>query len=142
FHEGFDFSDDQVLHWRLSRISSKGLHLVCDDHRPPLFPEPEFIGQHALNTKLTPAKPTTAIACLTGAKARRFFVELDAEQLNAYLLRRDQTIPEEQLAHCPAGGWVMVRHRGFCAGLGYLNLKERRLESLFPKARSLDPNAG
>lgn len=139
FFERFDLERQEELAWRLSRSSSKGLHLVCADHRPPVFPTPEFIGQHALNIKLSPPKPTTAIAGLSAARARRFFIELDSDQLHEYLSRNAQVIPEAQLAACEAGGWVMVRHGGHGVGLGYLNRSDRRLESLFPKARSLDP---
>ena len=112
------------------------LALVADDLRPPRHPRPSSVGLGLLHAGMRNPKLTTAGAMAVGPAATRNVVELDAEELRTYIARRDQELPTARTDEC-TGGYVLVRHRGACFGVGWLRPGaaggRSSLRSLFPK---------
>ncbi|MFP3940571.1 MAG: RsmB/NOP family class I SAM-dependent RNA methyltransferase [Thermoanaerobaculia bacterium] len=112
------------------------LALVADDLRAPRHPRPSSVGVGLLHAGMRNPKLTTAGAMAVGPAATRNVVDLDAEELRAYIARRDQELPAGRADAC-TGGYVLVRHRGACFGVGWLRPApaggRASLRSLFPK---------
>jgi NOL1/NOP2/sun family putative RNA methylase len=119
--------------------TAKDLRVVNRDHRPPLQPEPQSTGIVFMRAKSSRfPKLTTAAAMLFGGKARRNTVELDEEQIRAYVQRQDIHLRADQVRSCTGIGYVLVRHEGVEFGLALYLPDEQgkgdRAKSLFPKA--------
>jgi NOL1/NOP2/sun family putative RNA methylase len=119
----------------------RDLRVVNQDHRPPLRPEPQSTGIVFMRAQSRFPKMTTAAAMVFGRKATRNTIDLDDEQIQAYVQRRDVDLRADQVRSCTGIGYVLVRHRGVEFGVGlYLpdeQGKGERLKSLFPKALCL-----
>jgi NOL1/NOP2/fmu family ribosome biogenesis protein len=119
--------------------TAKDLRVVNRDHRPPLQPEPQSTGMVFMRAKSSRfPKLTTAAAMVFGQKAIRNTIELDEEQIRAYIRRQDINLRADQVRTCTGIGYVLVRHEGVEFGLGLYLPGERekgdRMKSLFPKA--------
>ena len=123
---------DCLAQWLPWRRSSRGIHLVRRDHRPPVRPQPEVMGLEILKTATRPPKVTTAGALLLAPLATRQVIDLETGQLEAYLRRRTFPLNGEQGKDCRSG-FVMVRYRGFGLGSGWFDAGSGTLQSLFPK---------
>ncbi len=134
--ERFGFPPEVFAPYLFVRMSSRGLHLVTADHRPPARPRPDAVGMLFLHTKGRTPKITTAGALAFGHWATRNVVELDEGQLEGYLARDALELRVEQVDRCTGPGFVIVTFRGIPLGTGlYRHRPVRRhvLESLFPK---------
>ena len=121
--------------------TARDLRMVSRDHRPPLQPEPQTTGMVFMRAQSKFPKLTTAAAMVFGGKATRNTIELDAEQIQAYVHRQEIKLREDQVRSCTGIGYVLVRHRevGFGVAL-YLpdeHGESGRIKSLFPKAWSV-----
>jgi NOL1/NOP2/sun family putative RNA methylase len=115
------------------RANVNGLHLAARDHRPPLRPAPEGVGVAFLKTRLRHPKPSTAAAMLLAAAATENVVELDSEQVRAYLDRETFPLEARQSEACSGTGYVLVRRCGHGLGVAFYDADKRSLRSLFPK---------
>lgn len=113
------------------------LALVPDDLAPPARPEAKSMGLSFLYSDMRNPKLTTGAAMAFGREATRNLVELEEAELRAYLARRDQQVPEGRVVEGSGPGYVLVRHRGVCFGVGWLRPGAVggvvSLRSLFPK---------
>jgi NOL1/NOP2/fmu family ribosome biogenesis protein len=119
--------------------SPRDLRVVNRDHRPPLQPEPQSTGIVFMRAKSSRfPKLTTAAAMLFGAKATRNVIDLDEEQIRAYVQRQDINLRADQVGSCTGIGYVLVRHKGVEFGVALYLPDEQgkgdRAKSLFPKA--------
>jgi hypothetical protein len=129
-----DGFDDYTFFQRTAR----DLRIVNGDHRPPLEPKPESMGMVFMRAQSRFPKITTAAAMVFGGVATRNTIDLDAEQIQAYVQRQDVHVRGDQLKSCTGIGYVLVRHQGVDFGVAFYVPEERdegaRLQSLFPKA--------
>jgi NOL1/NOP2/sun family putative RNA methylase len=116
--------------YRVHRQTRRGLHLAAADHLPPAVPKAQGSGLFFHRTNIRPPKLTTGGALLLGASATRRFIDVDADQRDAYLRRQPQTPNPAQVRDCRPGH-VLVRYRGFVLGVAVLH-RSGTLESLFP----------
>jgi NOL1/NOP2/sun family putative RNA methylase len=116
---------------RIHRQTTRGLHLAASDHLPPREPGAEGSGLFFLRTNVRPPKLTTAGAMLLAPHVTENRIELDADQRDAYLQRRDLHLRPEQ-SQGLRWGQVLVSHRGHALGVGLFH-RSGTLESLFPK---------
>ncbi len=123
------------------RKSPRELRVANRGRRPPLQPEPQSTGMVFMRIETRFPKLTTAAAMAFGAMATRNTVDLDPEQAQAYVQRRDIRLRTDQGRSCTGIGYVIVRYQGVPFGIAlYLpDLHERgdRLKSMFPKAWAL-----
>jgi NOL1/NOP2/fmu family ribosome biogenesis protein len=120
---------------------ARELRVVNRDHRPPLQPEPQATGIVFMRAQTRFPKLTTAAAMVFGGNAGQNGIDLDAEQIQAYVRRQDVPLRPDQTHSCTGIGYVLVRHRGVEFGVA-LYLPDRdgegdRVKSLFPKARAV-----
>ena len=119
--------------------TAKDLRVVNRDHRPPLQPEPQSTGMVFMRAKSSRfPKITTAAAMLFGRKATRNTIDLDEEQIRAYIQRQDINLRADQVQSCTGIGYVLVRHEGVEFGVALYLPDEQgkgdRAKSMFPKA--------
>jgi NOL1/NOP2/fmu family ribosome biogenesis protein len=127
--------------YALVQPGSKKLYIVPADHAPPVRPEADVIGMPFLRIKMQVPKLTTAAAMHFGDAATRNVIAADAEQAEAYLTQQDFTVADKQLRQCTGRGYVLIRHREWTLGVGFLKGTESgAVESMFPGgfARSED----
>jgi NOL1/NOP2/sun family putative RNA methylase len=139
--ERFGMAESVFEPYTFFQHSARDLRVVNRDHRPPLQPVPEATGLVLMKSQSKSPKLTTAAARVFGGKATCNTVDLDSEQLQAYLQRQDTNVRADLGASCTDMGYVLVRHQGFECGLGLYLPDEggrgRRIRSLFPKAWSI-----
>lgn len=108
------------------------------------FPKLDRVGIDFLRIDMAVPRLTTSAAMTWGHHARRNFVDLTAEQCDAYLSREGIVLTEEQRLHCSSRGTLLIRYAGKCLGLGFLEIldpadpKDGQVRSLFPRAFALD----
>jgi NOL1/NOP2/fmu family ribosome biogenesis protein len=137
--ERFSLSPDDFEGYTFFQRTAKDLRVVSRGHRPTLKPEPQSTGIVFMRAKSSRfPKLTTAAAMIFGGKVTRNTVDLDAEQIRAYIQRQEIELRPDQVRSCESIGYVVVRHEGVVFGLGlYLpdeSDKGDRMKSLFPKA--------
>jgi len=116
--------------FRVHRQTRRGLHLAAADHDPPLWPRAEGTGLFFLRTNIRLSKLSTAGAMLLGPHTARGRIELDADQRDAYLQRREIRPRPAQTADLRLGQ-VIATHRGHPLGIA-VHHRSGSLESLFP----------
>jgi NOL1/NOP2/fmu family ribosome biogenesis protein len=126
----------------LVQPQSKKLHLVPEDHRPPVRPTPETVGLPFLRIQMAVPKLTTAATMQFGQHATRNVIDATDEQAVAYLARDTFVPSSNQLERCTTRGHVIVRHDGWGVGIGFLEDDPEHgpaVRSMFPKgwARSV-----
>ncbi|NIR58117.1 MAG: RNA methyltransferase [Gammaproteobacteria bacterium] len=119
---------DHIAH----RQTARGLHLVNRAHAVPSRPAPNALGMFFYKTQTRPPKLTTGGALWIGGHAEGNVVELDAEQTRDYLARETFDLHAGQDAQCTGRGHVLVRHLGFCLGVGWYEASRGTVKSLFP----------
>ncbi len=100
------------------RPNRKWLAIVDRRVLVPVDAEWLAIGIPFLYDRMRDPRLTTAAAIQFGALARRNLLDLDREELTAFLARRELRPRPEEVAKCTGPGYVIVRHRGLVAGLG------------------------
>ncbi len=118
--------------------SGRYLQLASADHRLPAELEVQSTGLPVVGLQARPPKPTTAAAMALGAQATRNCLDLDTDELAAFMRREPLTRTPGALGRIGSRGYVLVRHRGFGIGVactrGALDRPEVALASLYPKA--------
>lgn len=102
----------------------------------PAAPVPRAAGLPLLHTGMRDPKLTTVAAMAFGTAAEANVVELSAGRLRDYLAHRDLVLEATEAERTTGPGYVLVRHRGLCLGVGWLRVGEggeRSLRSFFPK---------
>ena len=135
----FGMSREDFEGYTFFQRTAKDLRVVNPDHRPPLQPEPQSTGMVFMRAKSSRfPKLTTAAAMLFGGRATRNTIDLDEEQLRAYVQRQDINLRTDQVRSCTGIGYVLVRHEGVEFGVALYLPDEQgegdRAKSLFPKA--------
>ncbi|MGB1014041.1 MAG: NOL1/NOP2/sun family putative RNA methylase [Nannocystaceae bacterium] len=128
--ERYDIDPRHFAALRIVRGGRKSVY-VSGRHSRPEAPA-DAVGMRFVHTKNRPTM-TTAAAIRFGALANRHIVDLDQEQLRAYVSRRDVILRDPQTTTCTSTGTVIVRYRGYPLGQGLFHLKSKTLESHYPK---------
>jgi len=115
---------------RIVRGGRKSVY-VTSQARGPEAPT-DSVGLRFVHTNNRPTM-TTAAAMRFGDLATRHVVDLDEDQLRAYVSRREVVLAPSQTTSCTSTGTVIVRYRGHALGQGLLHVKSRTLESYYPK---------
>jgi NOL1/NOP2/fmu family ribosome biogenesis protein len=98
---------------------------------------PESIGMVFMRAHSRFPKLTTAAAMVFGGEATRNKIDLDAEQIQAFVGRQDVHVRGDQVQSCTGIGYVLVCHQGVGFGVAFYVPDEGgegvRVQSLFPK---------
>ena len=129
--ERFGIDPEAFAPLRIVRPGRKSVYITSADHDPEA--PVDALGMRFVHTNSRPTM-TTAAAIRFGDLATVNAIELDADQLRAYLRRDDQPLTEAQRSACSGAGSVILRYRGFSIGLGLYHLASNTLESHYPKA--------
>ena len=121
--------DDYVIF----REGRKGVYITNRDQQPPQKPKPDAVGMLFMRTDGKYPKLTTAATLRFGALACKNVVDLQPEQLVAFMGRRDFHIEGAQVQNVSGTGYVMLRYQGIVVGLGVYRQHLHLVESLFPK---------
>lgn len=114
----FGLPIDITDRFRFARLSNKGLYCINDDNQPPARLNLDATGLFCLKTRIRYPKLSTAAAMLIGHLASQHVVALNAEQRDQYLHKQDLELRSDQLELCQSTGYVIVRYRNICLGLG------------------------
>ena len=118
-------------------ISSSGIiHVIARDHIPPMIPD-RVMGLPLIYTTMRYPKITTNGAMAFGHLAEKHVIELEPEQMKAYLCRKTFSISDGQAASCDSDGYVILRYEGIALGVGFYNHSLSQVASLFPKKLAL-----
>ncbi|MFU8803369.1 MAG: hypothetical protein ACNA8W_06135 [Bradymonadaceae bacterium] len=125
----------------LIKPNPKQLHIVDGGVVPPPRPRPDSLGMPFLRIRMKVPKLSTPAAMAFGAHATLNALDVDEEQLDAYLSRQVFTPTPVQLEGCSGRGYVIIRHRGFALGMALLRVPPEAaddptpfVESQFPKS--------
>jgi NOL1/NOP2/fmu family ribosome biogenesis protein len=120
----------------------RAVYLVNCDHQPTVRPQPDAVGMLFVKIRNRYPKLSTAASMLLGSGATRNVIDLDEDQLCAFIRRQPVVLPDIQIQGCDDRGYVLVRHRSFAMGVGVLHphAAGASLESMFPKGWS--PHGG
>ena len=103
---------------------NKYLYSLSAEHRLPPGPEIAFSGIKFMRISMKVPKLTTEASIAFGARASRNYVELDTEQVRAYLLRQEIGLDAAAATACTGPGYVLVRHEGVTLGSAYLDPRD------------------
>jgi NOL1/NOP2/sun family putative RNA methylase len=137
--ERFGIGPETFEPYRLFQPNQKRIYAVSRDHRPPTSPRPDASGMYFMKTRLRYPKLSTAAAIAFGQQAARNYLELEAEQVGAYINRQEIQVTAGQSRACTGLGYVVIRHRGIPLGLALYWPAPTGggvVESLFPKGWS------
>ena len=116
------------------------LYLVARDHRPPVDPKPDGAGLLFVKSRIKYPKLSTAASLAFGTRATRNFIDLNRQQVQAYIDRQDFQVPADQRVHCSGMGYVLVKYRGHVLGVALFSPDEAGdgglVRSMFPKGWS------
>jgi len=129
--ERFGVAPEQFAAFRIFRPGRKSVYITSADQDPET--SVDTLGMRFIHTNSRPTM-TTAAAIRFGDLATINAIELDSEQLRAYLRREDLPLTHAQVNACAGTGSVIVRYRGFSIGLGLYHATSNTLESHYPKA--------
>jgi 16S rRNA C967 or C1407 C5-methylase (RsmB/RsmF family)/NOL1/NOP2/fmu family ribosome biogenesis protein len=133
--ERFDFPEGTFSDLVFARHGKEKLLALPRGFAAPARPAPHALGLPLLYADMRNPKLTTAAAMAFGARVRANVVDLDRPCLAGYLARRDVELSGEETRACTGDGYVLVRHRGACLGVGWFRPAPGggSLRSLFPK---------
>ena len=98
-----------------------------------------------MKSRIKYPKLSTAASLAFGQLATRNFIDLDREQVHAYIDRHDFQVSVDQREHCSGIGYVLVKYRGYVLGVALFSPNEAGegglVHSMFPKGWSPN-NAG
>ena len=109
-------------------------------------PELDRVGIDFLRVDMANPRLTTSAAMTWAGEARRNVVDTTTGQCDDYLHRRGITLNHEQLQRCTGRGFVLIRHRGFGLGVGFLESTRSQdanvgqVRSMYPRAYCVDLN--
>jgi len=130
-------------HSILSRLtlyqgSRNDLYVTTREALPPQTPPPEQMGLRLVRTHEKHPRLSTTAASLLGKKLQKNVVDLNSDQILAYVSHEEQTLLPEQIRSCQGSGPVVVRVHRHGLGLGWLQAKDENrspvLKSEFPQA--------
>lgn len=123
------FADRVVVH------GGTRLKLLADDHARPETPPAVVSGLTLTRDRAKQPKLSTQAALAIGAQATLNFIDIDGDEMTAYVERKDWEIAEDRLAACDGPGHVLLRHAGHPIGIAALRFCDDVwiIESLFPK---------
>ncbi|MEA3336547.1 MAG: RNA methyltransferase [Chloroflexota bacterium] len=138
--ERFGIPSTAFAGYRVLRRSRDGITVTSGDHQAPDRPKPDATGLFFMRTHMRYPKLTTGAAMLFGPAATRNVIELDEEQVQAYLARQTIAVSEAQSQRCTDTGYVLVRHQDAVLGVGLYFAQGTgmggHVRSLYPKAWS------
>lgn len=135
------FGWDDLEGWTLFEPNRKSVCITSDDFRPTSAVESAGLGMSMLRKAMAVPKLTTAVAMLFQGKTKRHLVDLSPQQMDRFLSRQSVEVGEGELSTCDSSGYVLVRCEGIVAGVARLRRDGGSLESLYPKAWSLNEDA-
>lgn len=110
----------------------------------PSAPAIDRAGIEFLRVDMATPRLTTAASMTWAGDARRNVVDLGREQCLDYLRRNPNTLDSRQRQQCSGRGFILVRHRGWGLGVGFLESTRPdddnfgRLQSMYPSAFAAD----
>jgi hypothetical protein len=118
------------------RPNRKWLSIVDRRTLIPVDAEWLSIGIPFLYDQMRDPRLTTAASIHFGPLAQRNLLDLDRGELADFLVRRRFRPRPEEAARCSGPGYVIVRHRGFVAGLGHAWIEDGELfvEGMVPRS--------
>ncbi len=134
--ERFAFPEGTFADLAFVRHGKEKLVIVPRGFAAPAPPAPPTQGLAVRDADRRNPHHTPAAALAVGARARANAQDLDRPRLDDYLARRDVGLAGEESATCTGDGYVLVRHRGACLGVGWFRAAPDgggSLRSLFPK---------
>ncbi len=129
--ERFGIDPQRFAALRIVRPGRKSVYITSLGDVPEA--PTDSVGMRFIHTNARPTM-TTAAAIRFGALATINAIDLDKEQLRAYLRREDQPLSAAQASACVGTGSVIARYRGFAIGLGVYHARSNTLESHYPKS--------
>lgn len=130
-HYGIDpahFDDYAIF-----RESKRGVYIANREQRPPQKPKPDAVGMLFMHTQGKYPKLTSAAAMQFGAWAEQNVIDLEPEQVGAFMNREDFGITAVQSTRTTGTGYVILRYHGFPLGVGVHRPAQGIVESLYPK---------
>ena len=131
----FGIPTSVLARYRFFRSGKKHISLVANDHRLPERPRIASTGVPFIRTQLKHPKLTTAAVLLLGTEAKQNVVQLERDQVEAFVRREDVQIGPEQWQRLTGPGYIIVRCAEYAVGLALLPPEgaDDVLKSLFPK---------
>ncbi len=130
--ERFGFPPETFEPFLLYRPNSKVLSIVNRDLLVPVQPPSRYFGMPLLHQKAR--RLTTGATQRFGRSATRNLFDLHDEQLEDFVMGREFTLGESQLAQLASGGFVIARHRGLVLGQASFRAADGTLRGLVPKS--------
>lgn len=128
--------------YALVKPGSKKLYIIPEGHVPPARPDADTVGMSFMRIKMSVPKLTTAAAMHFGSAATRNVVDATPAQAEAYLTQQNFEASANQLQRCTGRGYVLVRHRGWTLGVGFLQARGKGVvRSMFPSGFARDEAA-
>ena len=124
----------------LIRGNRTTLSLVREGLMPPPSPESVALGLPFARADMVHPKPTTAGAMWLAVHATRNVIDIDDAQADAYFRRRPISLPASVRASLERG-FVLLRCRGHGIGAAFYPGRDAPLDSQYPKAWALGPDA-
>ncbi|PID85291.1 MAG: RNA methyltransferase [Chloroflexi bacterium] len=115
------------------REGRRGVYIANRDQQPPQKPKPDAVGMLFMHTEGKYPKLTTAAAMQFGRFARDNVIDLQPEQVQAFMARQDFHVDAAQVVDVSGTGYVILRYRGYVVGLGVYRQHLGLVESLYPK---------
>jgi 16S rRNA C967 or C1407 C5-methylase (RsmB/RsmF family) len=129
--ELFGLPADAVAGLQAVRVRRKYIDALGAGTEPPPAALCQHVGAPAVGVESRPPKLATAAALALGDRARRRVVELDADEVRAYLQRQSLYLAPTRWPEPEGKRPVVVRFRGYTLGMG--EYRAGHLVSLYPK---------
>ena len=130
--ERFGFPGKTFEPFLLYRPNSKVLSIVNRDLLVPVKPPSRYFGMPLLHQKAR--RLTTGATQRFAPFATRNLFDLNDEQLEDFVMGREFTLAEPQVAQLAGGGFVIARHRGLVLGQASYRAADGNLRGLVPKS--------
>jgi NOL1/NOP2/fmu family ribosome biogenesis protein len=105
----------------------------------PERPRPDSIGMPFMRIAMLHPKLSTPAAMALGPMATRNAIDVERDQLDAFIQRRTLWPSQAQLEQCTGPGYVIVRHEQFALGIGLLRFPRPDAEDVRPFVESMFP---
>jgi NOL1/NOP2/sun family putative RNA methylase len=119
---------------QMLKKSRRDIYAVAADHRPPQLAKC-ITGLPLFHMHFKYPKPTTSCATAFGGNARRNRIDVNSDQLRAYLSRKPFDLRKDQARACDSSGYVLVCYQDAAVGVGFYSQNQSVVASLFPKSR-------
>lgn len=137
----FHFPQQHLDQFHYLDHSKRGLYITSKENNLQLNPELKNLkvdcqGLFFIKTKIRFPKLSSSVAMLWGHSAKQNVIQLKSEQIIAFLNQTDISLTPEQRHQCSETGYVIVKHKDYCLGLGIIFARQPHedwpLRSLFP----------